>query len=92
MIEQQNTTHELADGSQPPLTEIKILLENFISIHELCITSAAQSAVEMQSGARTFDYAKFCLVFNLAYNVECTGNPSTTFVIQDVSFVRIDDL
>lgn len=76
----------------PPLSERRILLDNFIKLHDPSFLSAAQAAVEMHGGASTFNYSKFCLVFNLQYVQECEGNPARAFTINHRSFVRIDDL
>jgi hypothetical protein len=76
----------------PALEELKNLLDNFICVHGPLFNHAALCAIDMQGGTRNFDITRYCLVFNLYYNRRCGGNPATSFLVDNASFVLLDDL
>jgi hypothetical protein len=65
----------------PPLTERKVILEDWTELHRRSIEQAMASATHVNP----IDFKKQYAHFTLAYRPESGGNPSNAFTLQSTS-------
>ncbi|KIM73548.1 hypothetical protein PILCRDRAFT_15130, partial [Piloderma croceum F 1598] len=75
----------------PSHSERVRLFHHFRHSHKWAFQRAAAFAVFLRGGTKNFDFANYCIIFDVRYRLRCGGNPRLAYSVLDVNIRPLAD-